>query len=109
WRDGEGFVHSPQAYAPLAARLADYRMGYSAPIFSPTGGLKISAPDLATWMLLHMNLGQWNGVRLISQEHAQAMQAPLVAVDEHSDYGLAIRIDRALIPGVEMVGHTGSA
>ncbi|MGJ4728333.1 serine hydrolase domain-containing protein [Luteimonas sp. SDU101] len=109
WRDGEGFVHSPQAYAPLAARLADYTMGYSAPIFSPTGGLKISAPDLATWMLLHMNLGQWNGVRLISQDHAQAMQAPSVAVDDHSDYGLAIRIDRTLIPGVEMVGHTGSA
>jgi len=109
WHDGDGFVRSDQAYAPLAARLADYTMGYSAPMFSPTGGLKISAPDLATYMLMHMNLGEWNGVRLITAANAEAMQTQSVPVDEHSGYGLAIRIDRTLIPGVEMVGHTGSA
>lgn len=109
WRDGEGFVRSDQAYAPLAARLADYTMGYSAPMFSPTGGLKISAPDLAAWMLMHMNLGEWSGVRLIAAAHAEAMQTQSAVVDEHAGYGLAMRIDRALIPGVEMVGHTGSA
>lgn len=109
WREGEGLVRSEQAYAPLGARLDHYTMGYSAPMFSPTGGLKISAPDLATWMLVHMNQGEWNGVRLISAEHAKLMQQQAVEVDETSGYGLAIRIDRALLPGVQLVGHTGSA
>ncbi|MGY0799421.1 serine hydrolase domain-containing protein [Lysobacter sp. A286] len=109
WREGEGFVRSDQAYAPLGERLDGYTMGYSTPMFSPTGGLKVSAPDLAKYMLMHMNHGEWNGVRIIAAEHAKAMQTPTVEVDEDSGYGLAIRIDRALIPGVELTGHTGSA
>ena len=59
YRDGEGFVRSDAAYAPLGERLADYRLGYSAPLFSPTGGMKISASDLARYMLMHMNQGEW--------------------------------------------------
>lgn len=115
WREGDsgardgGFVRSDQAYAPLGARLDDYTAGYSTPIFSPTGGLKISAPDLATYMLMHMNHGEWNGARILSADHARAMQSQSVAVDADAGYGLAIRIDRALLPGVELVGHTGSA
>ncbi|MGY1426356.1 serine hydrolase domain-containing protein [Lysobacter sp. A289] len=109
WREGEGFVRSDQAYAPLGERLDGYTMGYSTPMFSPTGGLKVSAPDLAKYMLMHMNHGEWNGVRIIAAEHAKAMQTPTVEVDEDAGYGLAIRIDRALIPGVVLSGHTGSA
>lgn len=30
-------------------------------------------------------------------------------IDADAGYGLALRIDRALIPGVTLVGHTGSA
>ncbi|MGY0559075.1 serine hydrolase domain-containing protein [Lysobacter sp. A421] len=109
WREGAGFVRSDQAYAPLGERLDGYTMGYGTPMFSPTGGLKVSAPDLAKYMLMHMNHGEWNGVRIIAAEHAKAMQTPTVEADEDGDYGMAIRIDRALIPGVEMTGHTGSA
>ena len=109
YREGEGFVHSEAAYAPLGEGLVDYRLGYSAPMFSPTGGMKISAPDLATYMLMHMNQGQWAGARIISPEHAALMQTPAVRIDDDSGYGLALRTDRALIPGVTLVGHTGSA
>lgn len=109
YQEGEGFVRSDAAYAPLAHRLDDYRMGYSAPIFSPTGGLKISAPDLARYMLVHMNYGERDGVRIISAEHAALMQAAMVQIDAHAGYGLALRTDRALIPGETLVGHTGSA
>lgn len=109
YRDDEGFVRSDAAYAPLGERLAGYRMGYSAPLFSPTGGLKISAPDLASYMLMHMNLGERDGVRIISAGHAAMMQSPTVAVSDDAAYGLALRIDRTLIPGVTLVGHTGSA
>jgi CubicO group peptidase (beta-lactamase class C family) len=109
WREGEGFVRSEQAYAPLGERLDGYVAGYDTPMLSPTGGVKISAPDLAKYMLMHMNLGQWNGVRIITAEHARRMQTPTVEVDEHAGYGLAIRTDGALVPGVVLTGHTGSA
>lgn len=110
WNEGEAPQRSDQAYAPLEPSLADYTMGSSAPMFSPTGGLKISAPDLAVWMRLHMGLGEVDGVRLISAEHARLMQTPSVVVDEASGYGLALRTDRGvLLPGEHLVGHTGSA
>jgi len=109
WREGKGFVRSDRAYAPLGERLDGYTMGYDAPMFSPTGGVKISAPDLAKYMLMHMNLGEWNGVRIISAEHAKQMQTPTVDVDDSSRYGLALRTDSALVPGVVLTGHTGSA
>jgi CubicO group peptidase (beta-lactamase class C family) len=60
-------------------------------------------------MLMHMNRGEWNGVRIISAEHAGMMQAPMVDIDATAGYGLAIRTDRALLPGAVLTGHTGSA
>ncbi|GGK14807.1 hypothetical protein GCM10011394_25040 [Luteimonas terricola] len=109
WREGEGFVRSDAAYAPLGERLHGHVIGYDAPVFSPTGGLKISAPDLAKYMLMHMNQGAWNGVRILGAEHAATMQEPTVDIDGTAGYGLAIRTERALVPGVVLTGHTGSA
>ena len=64
------------AYGSVAHQLDDYIMGYSAPIFSPTGGVKISAHDLATYMMMHMNYGQLNGVRIISEQSAKPCRHP---------------------------------
>src|SRR3546814_10839488 len=41
------FNPSPAAYRSRAEALKDYQMGYSTPVFSPTGGMKMSAEDLA--------------------------------------------------------------
>jgi len=94
------------AYVSVAERLKDYRMGYDAPMFSPTGGMKISAPDLARYMMMHMNYGSYGGVRVISTESARAMQT---AVPAGKGYGLALTTKDDLIPGKIMKGHTGSA
>ena len=48
--DSAKFIVSPNAYAPRSEEIANYTMGYSTPIFSPTGGMKISATDLAKYM-----------------------------------------------------------
>lgn len=115
WRedDSDGkttrLVRSDLAYAPLGKRLDGYAMGYDTPMFSPTGGLKISASDLAAYMRMHMRFGELDGTRILSADHARAMQTSSVDADEGAGYGLALRIERALIPGVELVGHTGSA
>jgi CubicO group peptidase (beta-lactamase class C family) len=105
-RDSARFVPSTAAYASKREELKTYVPGYSTPIFSPTGGMKISAPDLAKYLLLHMNYGKVGQVRLISSAHAKEMQTPLSS-DEN--YGLALWKTNVLIPGVELVGHTGSA
>ena len=100
------FINSPNAYAPRSEEIAHYEMGKTTPIFSPTGGMKISATDLAKYMMMHMNLGKANGKRIISKKSARIMQTPLSS-DEN--YGLAILKTDKLIEGKTLTGHTGSA
>lgn len=99
-------VASPGAYAPRSQEIASYVMGYSTPIFSPTGGMKISATGLAKYMIMHMNRGRSNGKRIIRKKSAVIMQTPL---SEKEGYGLAISTATKLISGKTLKGHTGSA
>ena len=51
--DGERFeCVDEEAYAPRSERIMNYRFGYDAPLFSPTGGMKLSAISLAKYMLM---------------------------------------------------------
>lgn len=100
------FIPSPAAYAPRREEISNYTMGYSTPIFSPTGGMKISAGDLAQYMIMHMNKGRYKGERIISKKSARQMQTPL---SDKEGYGLAISTSGKLIAGQIMKGHTGSA
>ncbi len=104
--DTVGYTPSPAAYAPRREEIRNYTMGYSTPIFSPTGGMKISATDLARYMIMHMNYGKANGKRLLTKKHSRLMQT---ALSEESGYGLALHTSTKLIPGKLLVGHTGSA
>lgn len=103
-RDENTYSPSPSAYSSRKEALQDYELGYSAPIFSPTGGLKISATDLAKYMMVHMNYGRYEEEQLISEELSKTMQTPIL-----NSYGLALRVDEEVIPGERMVGHTGNA
>jgi CubicO group peptidase (beta-lactamase class C family) len=100
------FTAAPMAYAPRREELKNYVMGYSTPILSPTGGMKISVPDLARYMTMHMYRGEYNGVRILSKKSSATMQAK---ISDEEGYGLAIRTVDNLIPGKIMKGHTGSA
>lgn len=110
------FTHSPAAYAKRLKEIENYTFGKSTPIFSPTGGLKISAQDLAKVMIMHMNLGKTpccaNGdsISIISKESALKMQSKLISpTDEGDAYGYAIRTTEQLLDGFTMIGHTGGA
>ena len=104
--DSSKFRLSPGAYAPRSEDIAKYVMGYSTPIFSPTGGMKISATDLAKCMTMHMQMGRYKGKKIISKKSAKEMQEPIPGKE---NYGLAIETSTKLIPGKTMKGHTGSA
>lgn len=107
YNETEGtFREAPDAYHPRREELKNYTIGVTTPVFSPTGGMKISAPDLARYMTMHMNYGESNGVRIIGEASSREMQK---AVLETSGYGLALTNTSEYIPGEKMVGHTGSA
>ncbi len=104
--DGK-YVEEPDAYEPRSERIAAYKFGYDTPVFSPTGGMKISACDLARYMMMHMGWGTApDGTKIIEEEDSRSMQTERSA-PEH--YGLALKHAFDRIPGVELVGHTGSA
>ena len=103
----DAMVEQADAYAPRSERIANYRFGYDTPVFSPTGGMKISACDLARYMMMHMGFGTSpDGVRLISEEHSRSMQTPR---SSEENYGLAINHSDKRVEGVELIGHTGGA
>ena len=104
--DSAKFILSPNAYAPRSEEIANYTMGYSTPIFSPTGGMKISATDLAKYMTMHMNYGKYNSERIITKKLSKQMQTPL---SEEEHYGFAIENTTKMVDGVELTGHTGVA
>ncbi|RZJ80203.1 MAG: class A beta-lactamase-related serine hydrolase [Flavobacterium sp.] len=100
------FTSSPAAYNPRREEIKNYTFGYTTPIFSPTGGMKISATDLAKYMTMHMYKGSYKGTKIISKKSAKIMQTKL---SDEENYGLALLQSSNLIEGKEMVGHTGSA
>ncbi|WP_242929078.1 serine hydrolase domain-containing protein [Pontibacter vulgaris] len=99
------FIRSPSAYNPRRDEIKSYVMSYSTPVFSPTGGMKISAPDLAKYMTMHMQHGKYKNTRIISRKSSKLMQKPIAK----NGYGMALTTEKDLIPGKMLTGHTGTA
>lgn len=98
------------AYPSIEDGLANYRMGYSSTLFSPTGGLKISAADLARVMMMHMNMGTLDGVKILSPESCELMQSEITTTNyEGERYGMALLRTNDLLAGHRLVGHDGLA
>lgn len=104
------FTHSPAAYSTREDEIKNYVFGHSTPVFSPTGGLKVSALDLAKAMMMHMGNGTLSGVKIIDSTSSAMMQSKVAEkTDEGDSYGFAIRISDQLLDNHTMIGHTGSA
>lgn len=98
------------AYPSIEDGLANYKEVYSAPIFSPTGGLKISAKDLARVMMMHMNGGTLDGVKIISSESSALMQSEITTTNyEGERYGMALLRTNDMVEGQRLIGHDGLA
>ena len=100
------FTPAPGAYAPRREEIANYVMGYSTPIFSPTGGMKTTTTDLSRYMIMHIKQGRFKGKKIISKKSARLMQSKIA---EQEGYGFGIHTTEKLIEGKTMKGHTGSA
>jgi CubicO group peptidase (beta-lactamase class C family) len=114
--------------------LAQWRAGENGALFSPQGGLRISAKGLAQVGRLLLGDGEVDGVRLLSPGSVAELTTPLwqhapgsgmTAEEETGDgagffcrYGLATHtlatpvegcLDDPFGDGIERVGHSGSA
>ena len=107
WESGI-FVHRPEAYR-LVPDLDNYIPGVSTVRLSPAGGMKITARDLAKYMLMHINYGKspLSSARVMSVQSAKAMQA--VHTPGDVKYGLALEQSDEYVPGITLTGHTGGA
>lgn len=98
------YVASEGAYKSRSSDMLSYIFGCSSPIFSLTGGVKISAHDLAIYMMMHMNYGENNGTRIISEESAKIMQTPIRVSQDATAPNMLYNV-----PGNYLIGHTGGA
>lgn len=66
--------------------LKDYKIGETVAVLAPTGGVKITAVDLAKYMMMHMNNGKYRGKRIISKKSEMEMRKTQMG---NYNYGLA--------------------
>ena len=104
------YTCTSSAYDSPESHLENYRMGYSTTVFSPTGGLKISARNLAKVMMMHMNYGTLGDVKILGRQMCELMQSEIVPTNYPQEkYGMAILSSNDYINGIRVVGHDGLA
>jgi len=107
--------------------LPSYRLGSNGALFSPQGGLRISARDLATVGRLLLNRGRHEGAAFLGPESIEALLAPHWRYDGangeteggfYCAYGLAVQQlpvpvagcrDDLFGDGRNVMGHAGDA
>jgi len=142
--DGEAAkddLHGARPDCPVIAAedgscdLAQWRAGENGALFSPQGGLRISANDLARIGRMLLNGGELDGVRILSPDSVRALATPLwqyapgdgLTYEEDTGdlgtgffcrYGMAMQTlatpvegcrDDPFGDGIARVGHSGSA
>jgi len=104
YRD-DHFVVQKKAYANVDKKACDYILGYSTPMLNPAGGLKISATDLAKYMMMHINKGKYRWrKRLLSKESEERMWES----QANTSHGLSFVYFNNVIPGEELIGMNGA-
>lgn len=109
---------------PAQRDLSAYVIGSNAVAFGPQGGLRISAKDLAVFMLARMNGGEYQGVRILRDSTARLMNQPVWTYNGSNGdtyyglfrkWGLGTQITTnapmgdIVVPGRTMAGHAGEA
>ena len=103
---GKGYVRNNE----IKVANGTYQIGKDGCYWSPTGGMKMSAPNLAKWMMTLRNGGVApNGNRIISEAGCRQLLTPVIATGEGTQYCLTTRVEPRFIKGKALKGHTGSA
>lgn len=87
-------------------KLRNYKLGSSTSYFSPSGGVKISAIDLAKYMMAHMNYGEYKGKRILNKTSELEMWK---SQGNDTTYALGFFCDKTILNGEPVIGVRGSA
>ncbi len=126
FRDGKWVAQADdyKGKAPESRVDDSYQLGRNGLIFGPQGSLRSSAKDLATFALMLMNGGEWQGNRILKKETIDLMTSNQWSYnggngDTWSDfflsYGLGIHrttnrdSSDIIFPDRKMLGHPGIA
>ncbi len=118
-----GNVWNPQTdyfkgIKPTLRDLSRYSLGTNGVLFSPTGGLRVTAKELATIMLLLKNNGKYNDIQVISESTIKEMIKSVWIYNgsngnnyggSMNTYALGNYTTNDLIPGQLLIGHSGDA
>ncbi len=100
-------INDTEYYRQYRDQLIDnYTLGRSLGLEYPSSGMKITASDLARYMMMHMYNGELDSVRIISPESEAMIRRNYVG---SNNYGLAFREYRNFLPGRLMHGQTGGS
>lgn len=103
---------------PPPRDLSNYVIGTNGLIFGPQGGLRVSAKDLAKFMLMIMNGGIHNGVRILADSTVSMILEPQWIYSGSNGnnyygifntYGLGASRTNDLLPNQTLYGHPGEA
>lgn len=128
YRAGNG-VWTPQTdnfagTMPPPKDLSGCEIGSNAAIFSPHGGLRISAGDLAKLVIMQINGGEYKGIRILHASTLALMHKPQWVFDGANGdtyyglfnaWGLGFQVTSGtagadkVVPGCSMAGHIGEA
>lgn len=110
--------------SPELPALEGYIPGMNGLFFSPQGGVRMNAKDLASILLLHLNDGTVNGVEILNKTYQDMMENPAWNFDGNNgnnyfglfrSWGLGTHISTntlqadIIFPDKEMKGHPGEA
>lgn len=98
-------------FKPVTKSDREYIMGEDGELFYGSYGMKTDITSLARYMLMHMNDGELDGVRILSPEYSRLMKSGHIwggegdGLQRHYAFGL-FESDN-WIPSKTVVGHTG--
>lgn len=95
---------SPNMYKSFENEMNEYILGESTAVLSPCGGMKLTVPDLAKYMLMHMNYGKYKGKRILTKESEKELWKV-----SSNKYGLGFMHSNFNIKNVDLIGHQGGA
>jgi CubicO group peptidase (beta-lactamase class C family) len=74
--------------------------------FGPAGSLTSSAPDMANFMIAHLNEGEFKGKRILKQETAQLMHSRQFSPNAFGN-GSGLGFYETWVNGRRLIGHGG--
>lgn len=99
------YYEDAETYKPYPQILGqNYILGKSLGLAYPASGMKISTGNLARYMMMHMNYGELDGAKIITEKSERMMQDNYVG---KNNYGLSYRQYKGFSKEKVFYGQTG--